>query len=84
MLVKLFDGTPNIANMPDAEAIEKGYKLAVFSDKPIASHGYHAASYWTEENETCTQHWKIVQDGPFVPTADDKAEAYDILTGVSE
>lgn len=84
MFVKLYDGTPNIANMPDAEAIEKGYKLAVFTDKPIAAPGYHAASYWTEEAETYTQHWEIVQDEPYAPTAEDKAEAYDILMGVSE
>lgn len=62
MLIKLFDGTPHIANMPDDEAKEKGYKLAVFTDKPTANTGYHAVSYWTEEEETCTQHWEIVKD----------------------
>lgn len=84
MLVKLFNGTPNIANMPEEEAREKGYKLAVFAEKPITESGFHATSYWTEENETCTQHWEIVQDEPYVPSTDDMAEAYYILMGVRE
>lgn len=62
MFVKLFDGTPHIAKMPEAEAREAGYKLAVFSDKPIADTGYHAESYWTEDAETCTQRWRIISD----------------------
>ena len=82
MLVKLYDGTPHIANMPEAEAREAGYKLAVFTARPIASPGYHAASYWTEEDETCSQHWEIVKDDAPTPSDADKAEAYDILMGV--
>lgn len=84
MFVKLFDNTPNIAKMPDEEAIRAGYKLAVFSEKPTAPDGYHASSYWTEEEETCTQHWEIVKDDDPTPTVEDKAEAFDILTGVTK
>lgn len=78
MLVKLFDGTPNIANMPEEEAKEKGYKTAVFTDKPIAEEGFHPESYWTEDTETCTQHWRIVPDDD---SDIDDAEAFQFLFG---
>lgn len=78
MLVKLFDGTPFVANMSEDEAKSKGYKLAVLSEKPVTEVGFHSESYWTEEAETCTQHWKIVADNE--PIADD-SEALSILLG---
>lgn len=86
MYVKMIDDTLNIANMPDDEAIEKGYKLAVFAEKPIAEEGYHAESTWTETEDSYVQSWSIVkdEDEPYEPTTEDKAEAYDILMGVSE
>lgn len=62
MYVKMIDDTLNIANMPDAEAIEKGYKQAVFAEKPIASEGYHAESAWTETEDSYIQSWTIVED----------------------
>ena len=52
MYVKLIDETLNIANMPDEEAILKGYKLAVFTEKPEAEKGYHAESSWEETADT--------------------------------
>ena len=81
MLIKLFDGTPNIANMLEEEAKEKGYKTAVFTDKPTTEEGFHPESYWTEDTETYTQHWRIVPDDD---SDIDDSELLDILMGVTE
>lgn len=62
MYVKLIDETLNIANMPDEEAILKGYKLAVFTEKPEAEKGYHAESSWEETADTYVQSWAVVED----------------------
>lgn len=62
MYVKNIDGTINIANMPDAEAIAKGYKLAVFAEKPEIEPGYHAESAWTETEDSYVQSWTIEAD----------------------
>ena len=78
MFVKLINGTPHIANMPDEEARQRGYKLAVFAQKPVAQTGSHAESYWTEEADTCSQHWNIVQDED--PDLD-AAEAFEVIFG---
>ena len=83
MYVKMIDDTLNIANMPDDEAIEKGYKLAVFAEKPIAEEGYHAESAWTETADSYVQSWSIVQDEDDPePSDEDYATAGRILMGV--
>lgn len=83
MYVKLFDETLNIANMPDDEAIAKGYKLAVFADKPLTAEGYHAESSWAETEDTYVQSWSIVEDEEDPePTDADYATAGRILMGV--
>lgn len=79
MYVKLIDETLNVANMPDEEALTKGYKIAVFSEKPTAEEGYHAVSSWEETADSYVQSWTIVED-----TEDDTIgidEALDILLG---
>lgn len=79
MLVKMIDETLNIANIPDSEAIAKGYKLAVFAEKPEAEKGFHAVCTWTETEDSYVQSWTIVED-----TYDDSCdyeEAYNILIG---
>ena len=62
MYVKLIDETLNIANMPDDEAISKGYKLAVFAEKPEAEEGFHAVSSWEETADTYVQSWTVIED----------------------
>ena len=62
MYVKLIDETLNIANMPDDEAISKGYKLAVFTEKPEAEEGFRAVSSWEETADTYVQSWTVVED----------------------
>lgn len=81
MYVKLIDGTPHIAQIPDEEATRMGYKLSVFTDKPTAEEGFHPESYWTEDTETCTQHWRIVPDDD---SDIDDSELLNILMGVDE
>jgi len=75
MYVKMIDETLNIANMPDEEAISKGYKLAIFAEKPITEHGYHAESTWTETEDSYVQSWTIVED-----VYDDNADADEALS----
>lgn len=85
MYVKMIDETLNIANMPDSEAIEKGYKLAVFAEKPIAEEGYHAESAWTETEDSYVQSWSIVKDEDDPEPSDDEyATAGKILMGIEE
>ena len=70
------------------------HKKQEAGDKPIErtaapSTDYDEALYfWFEvEGEAIVQHWgkHKIPDAPMPePTAEDKAEAYDILTGVSE
>lgn len=64
MYVKLIAETLNIANMPDDEAVAKGYKNAVFANKPETADGYHAESAWTETSDSYVQSWKVVEDEP--------------------
>lgn len=79
MYVKMIDETLNIANMPDSEAIEKGYKLAVFAEKPEAEKGYHAVSAWTETEASYVQSWTIEED--VYDDSCDYEEAVKILLG---
>lgn len=84
MYAKIFDGTPNIAKIPDAEAAKNGFLPVIFADMPKAPDGFHAESYWAEENNACQQKWNVVENVPIEPTDTDKAEAYDILMGGAE
>lgn len=83
MYVKMIDETLQIANMPDDQAIGEGYKLAVFAEKPVTEKGYYAESNWTEEAETYTQRWSIVEDGP-EPDPDAEEVLAILLGGDSE
>lgn len=82
MYVKLDDnGIAHIAQMPDEQARKQGFKLAVFSEKPDTPEGEHPESFWTEESETCTQHWTIaINPDPEI----DNEELVDILMGGAE
>lgn len=79
MYVKLIEETLNIANMPDTEAIAKGYKIAVFAEKPITAEGYHAESAWTETENSYVQSWTIEED--VYDDLCDFEEAFSILLG---
>lgn len=74
MYVKLIDGTPHIANMPDAEAAAKGFKPAIFTEKPAPETGYHPESSWEETPDSCVQSWHVVPD-----VDDDSADAEELL-----
>lgn len=79
MYVKIIEGTVNISNMPEKEAIAAGYKLAVRGEKPEPKPGYHAVNNWTEEEDTCTEHWSYAKDVyDDIITSDD---AIEILLG---
>ena len=79
MFVKMIDETLNVANMLDSEAIKKGYKLAVFAEKPSTEKGYHASSTWTETEDSYVQSWTIEED--IYDDSCDFEEAFNILVG---
>ena len=78
MYGKTIDGVLYVVTEPT-----EGYKPFVYTDAPEAPSGYHAAYYWRETADSFVQTWEIVEDYEDI-TDGDKAEAYDILMGVSE
>ena len=65
------------------------YNRQVSGSKPIVEttpekrDGYYAVFRWIDAGEAITQEWIYKKyDTPPEPTAEDKAEAYDILMGV--
>lgn len=79
MFVKLFGETVVISSLPDSEAIEKGYKLAEFAEKPETEKGFHAVSAWTETEDSYVQSWTVEED--VYDDSCDFEEAVNILLG---
>lgn len=71
-----------IGNPPDSVYIEAGYLPVIETDPPVTDEFHYAEPHWAEENGQIVQSWEI-KENPYDDTLD-KAEAYDILMGVSE
>ena len=77
MYGKLIDDAVSIA----PKGVIEGYKPIVFVNKPEAPNGYYVESGWKETDEAIIQTWTLLE---LPEDLADKAEAYDILTGVTE
>lgn len=40
---------------------EEGYKLAIYTDMPIAPEGYYYKEKWIESEDSITQSWELVE-----------------------
>lgn len=68
------------------EALAQGYKPVVLTPAPETDNDHYPREWLEERESVIIRHWNIVEmpPVPYEPTTEDKAEAYDILMGVSE
>ena len=77
---KEIDGVPN----PPAEVyIAHGWYPVTLTQTPTNPDGYYYEPGWVEGDKEIIQTWTLVDPSSYVADSD-KAEAYDILMGVSE
>lgn len=79
---RLLIGSAWVYNPTDAQLLAEGYLPVIETEPPKTDTQHYAEPHWEEENGQIVQSWEIVEI-PYDDTVD-KAEAYDILMGVSE
>ena len=70
-----------VYNPTETQLLDAGYLPVIETEPPVTDERHYAEPHWTEENGQIVQSWTVVEI-PYDDTAD-KAEAYDILTGVN-
>lgn len=75
-------GDTYIGNPPEEVYTEAGYLPVIETDPPETDAQHYAEPKWMEKDGQIVQSWEV-KEIPYDDTAD-KAEAYDILMGVSE
>lgn len=71
-----------VYNPTDAQLLAEGYLPSIETPMPDVDTQHYAVPHWAEQNNRIVQSW-TVEEIPYDDTLD-KAEAYDILMGVSE
>lgn len=90
---KLRIGDAWVYNPTGEQLLAEGYLPVVETEPPEAEPGWHYDGSWEQREDSIVRIWTLAEDPepvPELPTPEeqpdlaDKAEAYDILMGVSE